>query len=214
MPSSNATVTADSPKRLIERISLTRGRPLIAFSTGNAMNCSTSTGPSAGDVVSMGRWPVRGLMGRLRADDQHDVDAAMAEKRGRRLLRMPAAGLGLLGVDAATVKDVIITHMHYDHVGTFHKFTSARFHLQDAEMNFATGRHMCKDSFRHAYEVEDIVGMVRLNFKGRVEMHEGMVEVAPGIPDGLRVDVDGNIWCTAMYRLKQAEGTLASSCSS
>ena len=35
----------------------------------------------------------------------------------------------------------------------------ARFHLQDKEMNFATGRHMCKGPFRHAYECEDIVGM-------------------------------------------------------
>ncbi len=31
----------------------------------------------ARDVVSMGRWPVRGLLGRLRADDQEDVDRAM-----------------------------------------------------------------------------------------------------------------------------------------
>ena len=51
VPSSKATVTAERPKRLIERISSTRGRPLIAFSTGKVMNCSTSTGPSEGEVV-------------------------------------------------------------------------------------------------------------------------------------------------------------------
>ena len=57
----------------------------------------------------------------------------------------PRDGLALLGVKAATVKDVIITHMHYDHVGTFFDFPAAQFHLQDDEMSFATGRHM-----RHA----------------------------------------------------------------
>jgi glyoxylase-like metal-dependent hydrolase (beta-lactamase superfamily II) len=47
------------------------------------------------------------------------------------------------------VTDVILTHLHCDHVGTFDDFPKARFHLQDAEMSFATGRHMCNG---HYYE--------------------------------------------------------------
>ncbi len=35
--------------------------------------------------------------------------------------------------------------------------------------------------FARSWEVEDIVGMVRLNFAGRLELHSGMVELAPGI---------------------------------
>jgi len=65
---------------------------------------------------------------------------AVARQRKRTFLRTPSAGLALLGVQAATVQDVVITHMHYDHVGTFFDFPAARFHLQDAEMSFATGR--------------------------------------------------------------------------
>ena len=42
--------------------------------------------------------------------------ASMATKRKRDYLRSPKEGLALLGVDASTVQDVIITHMHYDHV--------------------------------------------------------------------------------------------------
>jgi glyoxylase-like metal-dependent hydrolase (beta-lactamase superfamily II) len=40
----------------------------------------------------------------------------MARQRKRTFLRTPSEGLALLGVEAATVQDVVITHMHYDHI--------------------------------------------------------------------------------------------------
>jgi glyoxylase-like metal-dependent hydrolase (beta-lactamase superfamily II) len=48
-------------------------------------------------------------------------------------------------------------------------------------MAYATGKYMRYPRIGHSYHVEDVVGMVRLNFKGRVEMHEGQIEIAPGI---------------------------------
>lgn len=108
-------------------------------------------------------------------------NAAMASKRGRQLLRTPREGLQLMGVEATDVKDIVLTHLHYDHVGTFDEFPNARFHLQDAEMSFATGRHMCADYFSHPYEVEEIVGMVRLVHGKRVSFHDGTHQLAPGI---------------------------------
>ena len=47
-------------------------------------------------------------------------------KRGRKLTRDPIDALSLVGVDVAHVHDVILTHMHYDHVGNFHHFPVAR----------------------------------------------------------------------------------------
>jgi glyoxylase-like metal-dependent hydrolase (beta-lactamase superfamily II) len=105
----------------------------------------------------------------------------VGEARKRTFLRSPAAGLALMDVKAADVKDVIITHMHYDHVGTFHDFPCAQFHLQDEEMVFATGRQMRHTRFRHSIEVEDVVGMVRLVFGDRVTFHRGDAELAPGL---------------------------------
>ena len=107
--------------------------------------------------------------------------AEMAAKRKRDFLRTPAQGLALLGVDAATTRDVIITHLHYDHVGTFGDFAQAQFHLQDDEMCYATGRHMRHGRFNHGYEAEDVAGMVRLVFKDRVTFHKGTSELAPGV---------------------------------
>ncbi len=105
----------------------------------------------------------------------------VGEARKRTFLRSPAEGLAMLGVDAKEVKDVIITHMHYDHVGTFHDFPQAQFHLQDEEMAFATGRQMRHTRFRHSIEVENVVGMVRLVFGDRVTFYRGDAELAPGV---------------------------------
>ena len=105
----------------------------------------------------------------------------VARKRGRTLLRTPAQGLALLGVDAGAVKDVIVTHLHYDHIGTFDSFPVARFHLQDDEIAYATGRHMRHRQFNHGYEVDEVVGVVRMVYQDRVVFHRGEETIAPGI---------------------------------
>jgi glyoxylase-like metal-dependent hydrolase (beta-lactamase superfamily II) len=107
--------------------------------------------------------------------------AATAAKRAREHLRCPAEGLKLLGADARAVRDVVITHLHYDHVGNFELFPAATFHLQDLEMRYATGRHMGQQVFRGAFEVEDVVGMVRRVYAGRVRFQDGDAEIAPGV---------------------------------
>jgi glyoxylase-like metal-dependent hydrolase (beta-lactamase superfamily II) len=105
----------------------------------------------------------------------------MATKRKRTYLRSPRESLALLGIDAARVEHVILTHLHYDHVGTFHEFPQARFYLQDDEMAYVTGRHMRHHRFNHSFEIEDVVGMVRLVYKDRVVFYQGTAELAPGI---------------------------------
>jgi len=107
--------------------------------------------------------------------------AAMAAKRRREHLRCPTEGLRLLGCDSRAVKDVVITHLHYDHAGNFELFPAATFHLQDREMQYATGRHMAQPVFNGAYEVEDVVGMVRRVYGGRVRFHSGDADLAPGV---------------------------------
>src|SRR5207237_2903181 len=70
-------------------------------------------------------------------------DQAGAEKRGRQITRPIDRGLAMIGVQAADVKDVIITHMHYDHAGNRDLFPQAHYYVQDQEMSFCTGRCMC-----------------------------------------------------------------------
>jgi glyoxylase-like metal-dependent hydrolase (beta-lactamase superfamily II) len=108
-------------------------------------------------------------------------NAEAADRRKRQFLRSPVEGMQLLGVDAATVEDVIITHLHYDHVGNFDLFPKARFHLQDSEMAYATGRYMGNPFFSHAFELDEVVGMVRNVYAGRVKFYDGDAELEPGL---------------------------------
>jgi glyoxylase-like metal-dependent hydrolase (beta-lactamase superfamily II) len=103
-------------------------------------------------------------------------------KRGRQVLRLPREGLAMLGIEAARVADVVITHMHYDHAGTLEDFPAARLHLQEREMAYATGRHMSQPQpFAHAYVAEHVCTLVRRVFDGRVVFHDGVSELAPGV---------------------------------
>ncbi len=106
---------------------------------------------------------------------------AEGERRGREFLRCPSEGLAMIEIDAGTVTDLIITHLHYDHVGNLDKFPKARFHLQDSEMSYATGRSMTHQVLRGAYAVDDVVEMVRLIYGDRVVFHQGDDDIAPGV---------------------------------
>jgi glyoxylase-like metal-dependent hydrolase (beta-lactamase superfamily II) len=124
-------------------------------------------------------WLVRDAERTLVVDT--GFSAATAARRQRKHLRCPTEGLRMLGVEAAAVRDVVITHLHYDHVGNFDLFPVATFHLQDDEMRYATGRHMRHEVFSGAFDVEDVVGMVRNVYRGRVQFHDGDATVFPGV---------------------------------
>lgn len=105
----------------------------------------------------------------------------MAVKRHRDLHRTPQEALFLLGIDAEKIKDIVITHLHNDHIGTFDAFPNARFHLQDTELEYATGRHMACAIHSRPYEVDHVAGVIRLVYKDRVVFHDGEGVVAPGL---------------------------------
>jgi glyoxylase-like metal-dependent hydrolase (beta-lactamase superfamily II) len=124
-------------------------------------------------------WVIKGPHGTYVMDT--GFDQAMAGRRGRVLLNPVAAGLKALDVDPDQVRDVIISHLHYDHCGNHDLFPRARYHLQDREMSYGTGRFMCHAHQRVPFEVDDVVAMVRKVFDGRVTFHDGDDELAPGI---------------------------------
>lgn len=104
-----------------------------------------------------------------------------AAARKRTMLRCPVDSLSGLGISAGDITDVILTHLHYDHAGNFGRFPNANFHVQDREMEYATGRYMRFPIPAAAYDVDDITDLVRLNYDGRVSFHSGSEEIAPGI---------------------------------
>ena len=124
-------------------------------------------------------WLVRGA-GRTYLIDT-GFDAQAAAERSRVLLSSPPALLAELGVNAEQISDVLITHLHYDHAGNRELFGQARFHLQDREMAYVTGRCMCHPALSGAFDVRDVTAMVSRVFARRVVFHDGDTELAPGL---------------------------------
>lgn len=108
-------------------------------------------------------------------------DAEMGKQRGRALTRPVEEGLQAIGIRPDSVEDVILTHMHYDHAGNRGLFPKARYHVQDREMAYCTGRCMCHPALNHPFAPEDVTAMVRRVFDGRVQFHDGNSQVAPGL---------------------------------
>lgn len=107
--------------------------------------------------------------------------AAVATRRRRTHLRTPMEGLRLIGIDAARVRHVVLTHLHYDHVGNLDGFPAATFHVQESEMAFWTGRHAGRGAFRSLVEPGDVLFLVRENFARRVRYVRDTAAVVPGI---------------------------------
>lgn len=104
-----------------------------------------------------------------------------ADERRRPLDFDPVDALARLGIDPDQIEDIILTHLHFDHAGNIERFGKARFHVQDAEVGFATGRCMCEPNLRFPFDVEDVVTLVRHTFASRVAFHEGDAAPLPGI---------------------------------
>jgi len=104
-----------------------------------------------------------------------------AQARGRQILTPVNEALKSIDIHPAAIKNIIITHLHYDHAGTLDNFPSATFHLQSAEAEYATGPCMCHSVLRHPYDVEDIVSYVRKLFGGQVKFHQGTSQLSPGL---------------------------------
>lgn len=124
-------------------------------------------------------WLLRGAEGIVLVDTGFNAD--MARRRSRELIQCPIEALAPLGVRPEDVQHVVLTHLHYDHAGNLDRLPRARFHVQDAEMEYATGRCMCFEPLRHAYAVEDVVTLVTRVYEDRVVFHDGDSVILPGI---------------------------------
>lgn len=124
-------------------------------------------------------WLIRGPHGDIVIDTGFDREVAAA--RGRTILHPVGEGLSALGADVDRIADVVVTHLHYDHAGHHDLFPRARYHLQDAEMAYATGRCMCHPHARVPFEADDVAAMIRKVYAGRVAFHDGEEPLVPGV---------------------------------
>jgi len=124
-------------------------------------------------------WVIRGHGEQVVVDT--GFKEAAAQTRKRRYLHCPVTALSKLGIEAQSVKHLIITHLHYDHAGNLDQFPEALVHLQEAEVAYATGKYMLHEPLRNAYDSEHIATAVKMVHNGQVRFYEGSGEVLPGI---------------------------------
>lgn len=121
-----------------------------------------------------------------RADDVVLFDTgfsrATAQRRGARNYHAsPAELVQRLNRTSADVHHVVLSHLHYDHVGTLTDFPNAQFHLQRSEYEFWTGAYADRGNNPHLVEENDLRDLAVLLEQGRLVLHDGDFELGSDV---------------------------------
>jgi len=109
-------------------------------------------------------------------------DLGEAERRaGRETLVPPAEALRLLEVDPATVEQVIVTHLHWDHIGNLDLFPSAELIVPEAELEFWSDPIARQGQFWPHTDPAAIEAVMRARADGRVRASGADEVLIPGV---------------------------------
>jgi glyoxylase-like metal-dependent hydrolase (beta-lactamase superfamily II) len=106
---------------------------------------------------------------------------AAAAPRGRECLTAPAEALARLGVDPARVSRLLITHMHWDHIGNVELFAGPELIVPTAELEFWSQPVARNPQFWAHADPEGVALLEGAWREGRVLATGGEHEVAPGL---------------------------------
>ncbi len=93
---------------------------------------------------------------------------AAGARRGRTLLHRTDDALRRLGIDPASVAQVIITHLHYDHTGNLDLFPGAHLFVDGRELAFWSGPYAGRHCFAAATEPRELAWIAGAQAAGRV----------------------------------------------
>jgi glyoxylase-like metal-dependent hydrolase (beta-lactamase superfamily II) len=113
------------------------------------------------------------------------VDCGFGEgpgtRRGRTMLVDPVDALAGLGVDAAAVDQLVVTHAHYDHIGNLHRFPNAEIVIARREHEFWTGPYARRFQLAQPTEPAELARLAEAGAQGRLRLVDGTLDLAPGI---------------------------------
>lgn len=120
-----------------------------------------------------------------RDGEHHLVDAGFDPAVGRRRGRTPIVGqreaLEALGVSPDSIRSVIVTHLHYDHIGGLDLFPQAELIVPERELDFWTGPIARRAAYAAHVEPDEIAYLEEAVAAGRVRTTPGDEEVLPGV---------------------------------
>jgi glyoxylase-like metal-dependent hydrolase (beta-lactamase superfamily II) len=135
--------------------------------------------PDGPSLIDYYFWLVRNEHRTVLVDCGFDRERGLA--RNRHQDTTPIELLSRMGVSPEDVDHVVISHMHYDHVGNVGLFPNATFSLAREELTFATGPYIDRVVYAGVVdqaEVELVRGFVQ---HGRLTFVDGSSELFPGI---------------------------------
>lgn len=91
----------------------------------------------------------------------------------------PTQGMCEGVIDPLDVTDVILTHLHWDHVGDVELFTNATIHVQRRELSALTGLWGKRPAFRDVYAADAKISWLEKN--PRLNLIDGEQGVARGV---------------------------------
>lgn len=110
------------------------------------------------------------------------VRQARAEQRNLRGYVSPAEVLQRIGIDAARVEHLVITHIHHDHVGGLELFPQAKVYVQRKEFDFwVTDPIARRPPFARVSDPAAVQGICALRGSERLVLVDGNQEILPGI---------------------------------
>ncbi|MBI4474941.1 MAG: N-acyl homoserine lactonase family protein [Acidobacteria bacterium] len=93
----------------------------------------------------------------------------------------PDEAVKLAGVQPDEITDIIVSHVHWDHMGSLDLFPKATVWIQKEEYQYYTGPAY-QPGGRRGGEAEDLIELVRRNLSGKVVLIDGDDrEIMPGI---------------------------------
>lgn len=133
-------------------------------------------------------------------------ETAAAKGGGRDYLRTPMETLADLGRSADSVDYVVITHLHYDHVGHIPDFPNAQVLVQRSEYDFWSGPMAGRGDYPHLSYQRDMDYLSGQLDAGRVQLLDGDHAVVPGISTHL---LGGHTPGIQAVRVKTKDGYVA-----
>ena len=111
-----------------------------------------------------------------------------------------------LGLSAADITDVIITHMHWDHADGMDLFPNAKIWIQKDEYSYYTGAAWQPGGKSGGIEPDDVLTLVKLNTAHKVNLVDGDDRE---IIDGIKVYTGGRHTFASQYvSVRTASGTV------